>query len=371
MPLYYAILCLLFSVLTALISTPALADDPTSCGFIDESINLGPVRDQFDVGWCFANTAADVLKHAYLGDFGDSQVSSTFVALNYFFTKEFKDKKNINSIFNNSGVAVQAIEYIANNPGRPICLQTVDDKMHQRSTNMSLAQKLDFFREQYNDYQIYIKETNPELRNKALRSLLQNQQKIIQTKGFLSLFDENILLNALAEPTLDEAVMSLLNVACEKESKSITHTIKFNNYFTSTRNSQVVDASNSTYMPKDFSYLDKINKALDNKKIIGFVYKMETVVADKNQKGVHVSSIIGRQYNDKEKKCYYKVRNSWGTNCRRGIIVRTLANGESITEEDISSPPVYEDGIQCDGGNFWLTSDKISQIVEEIFYAGN
>ena len=56
----------LFSAIILSIGVSAYsADNVGSCYFIDKIPEMGPVRDQGNMGWCYANVAADLLGYHY------------------------------------------------------------------------------------------------------------------------------------------------------------------------------------------------------------------------------------------------------------------------------------------------------------------
>lgn len=57
----------------------------------------------------------------------------------------------------------------------------------------------------------------------------------------------------------------------------------------------------------------------------------------------HASSVVGRRWNAEKKTCEYLVRNSWGTDCSQ-----------------------YRKDIDCDRGNFWLSSKELFSSVRQI-----
>lgn len=97
---------------------------------------VGEVRDQKDVGWCFANSGADLLTATYKDSLPvNTQVSSSFVALNFY---RFADKGNANKNlpFRYGGSTFLAINEIAKNSFQNkdfknpyLCLQNVDQRM--------------------------------------------------------------------------------------------------------------------------------------------------------------------------------------------------------------------------------------------------
>jgi hypothetical protein len=67
---------------------PALVQ-AEGCSFRDVSVEIGPVRSQGDIGWCYANAAADLLSFHYRNELHGQPVSALYTAL--LFNDEFYD----------------------------------------------------------------------------------------------------------------------------------------------------------------------------------------------------------------------------------------------------------------------------------------
>jgi hypothetical protein len=359
-------LILLLFVLTSQLS---IAQD---CDEKDLSTNLGPVRDQKDVGWCFANTGADLLLSAYQDDLQSQQISSSYVAMNYFFTEIFKKEKKMDTIFSHGGNIAQSIQIIADSAQKKVCMQLVDEKMLARDNKFypTLSSKLEFYRKLYAQYQEFYRETDPAKRQILGQKLLEKKDGIIALgdQAFLNLYVDQYdkIIEALQQPTLDESVMKLIDVVCADESMAITKFVKFQNYYRGGKNGEVWDSTKRRWANPDFDFLTEINKALDHNKIVGISYNVENVLTQGKPTGPHASSIVGRKLIDGQ--CHYKVRNSWGPDCFTGYTYGNVSQGQDENQvyNNPNSPPLYK--FACEGGNFWLPEDKVKAWVFDITF---
>lgn len=332
------------------------AADPKAleCSEMDESENLGPVRNQMDVGWCFANTGADLLQNAYPEELANVQVSSSFVALQYFFNEVYLKTQKAESVFGSGGHVKTAIQNIVDNYRDQICLQTIDDKFIHSGLKRSLSEKLDFFKDLYNDYQLFYKSTDETFKEKQKNALRSTKDMLIQAKSFLSDYNEKEIIDALRAPTLDLSVMAIIDIVCDKTAKAVKSKVQFKNYYIGGMNGEFWDSLNQVYMSEKFSVSEEINKSLARKKIVGITYNIENVLSNKTQRGPHASAVVGRKYDPKEKKCYFKIRNSWGSDC------------EQYDEKENKYVDIYEPGLNCKKGNFWLSEDQVNDWVYDI-----
>ncbi|MBL7557843.1 MAG: hypothetical protein JNM24_18585 [Bdellovibrionaceae bacterium] len=80
-------------VLTLLSANFVYADqtlDERSCTDVDVSDQLGPIRNQGNIGWCYANVAADLLTFRYQDELQGKQASAGYVAITFNQYTKFK-----------------------------------------------------------------------------------------------------------------------------------------------------------------------------------------------------------------------------------------------------------------------------------------
>lgn len=99
----------------------------SECSPIDLRAKVGPIRDQGNIGWCYANAAADLLSYEYKDQLGGKQASAMYVALNYTDTF-MADIPIIGESFFEGGSSALALKsYAAKND--KVCLQSVEEKV--------------------------------------------------------------------------------------------------------------------------------------------------------------------------------------------------------------------------------------------------
>lgn len=75
-----AILLLLLIFLANITFADQILDEKY-CDEKDLSADFGPVRDQSNIGWCYANVAADMMTYQYKKELSGARVSAGYVAL--------------------------------------------------------------------------------------------------------------------------------------------------------------------------------------------------------------------------------------------------------------------------------------------------
>lgn len=342
---------------------------------------VGEVRDQKDVGWCFANSGADLLTASYRDLLPpNAQVSSSFVALNFYRFAE-RGNENKSLPFRYGGSTFLAIDQISkksfqnkdSNKVPHICLQSVDKRMIlQGVQNTSLEQKFKHFQKIYENFQAYKAENNLDRRTQILNVLENSKAELISKKSFLSDYNHSEIINALNAPTFDEAVVQVLEIVCrdsssEKNSVALNRPIQFEHYYST----YLLDANKTptvwdTVQSKprsDFDYINYINKHLDTQKPVSISYNVENVLFDKKSaSGAHASTVIDRKYENNE--CHYFVRNSWGKKCSENKFVQEYKNGKLSTERKNVS--IYKYQCEEGRGGFWVPETHLKKLILEV-----
>lgn len=379
---FFSFSSLSFTVLVSLSSQGlALPTSESQCRPTPKITELvGEVRDQKDVGWCFANSGADLLTATYKDSLPvNTQVSSSFVALNFY---RFADKGNANKNlpFRYGGSTFLAINEIAKNSFQNkdfknpyLCLQNVDQRMLlQGIQNTSLEQKFKHFQKIYEAFQNYKAENNSERRAEILSSLQSSKTELISKKSFLSEYDHKEVIKALYAPTFDEAVVQVLEIVCrnsefQRNSISIDRAVQFDHYYSTYlldahKTSTIWDVVSHKSRP-EFSYIQYINNILDHQKPVSISYNVENVLSDPTSvTGAHASTITDRKYYNNE--CHYFVRNSWGKKCSENKLVKEFKNGKFSTER--KNLPIYKYECEESRGGFWVPESKLKDLVIEV-----
>lgn len=359
------------------------ANAESSCDPTPEISKLvGEVRNQKDVGWCFANSGADLLTAAYRSEIPEGeQVSGNYVALNYFQSEAKK-----NALENQKGIAFQyggstfrSISLISkpNEMGQfhKLCFQKVDNNMQERGLQtQSLQDKFITFKNIFDLYKKFERATNDQEISDLRKKLHEQERLLINKNSFLKDYDHDEIKAALKEKDLDSAIMKVIDIVCKDSSDSATRnsvTInssrQFEHYYKAQLNdanktSTVWDVVNKKSVPH-FDFINRINQSLNQKKPISISYNVENVLTDMTSvTGPHASTIIDRKM--KNGQCHYFVRNSWGKQCKEKKMVKEIVDNKiSYIRKEV---PIYKYECEEARGGFWIPEDALKKEVIEV-----
>ena len=94
-------------------------------------------------------------------------------------------------------------------------------------------------------------------------------------------------------------------------------------------------------------FVDAIDKQLDKNNVsaIGIQFSM---LSAKNASGLHAVTVVGRRYNEEKKSCEYLLRNSWGLGCSKSLKQDLCAKDHS--------------------GHLWVSRDSLKDNVVNVTY---
>lgn len=291
----------------------ALAFQPTpkaACDTRDLRRFLGPVRNQGDLDWCYANAAADLLQFA-VGS--QEAASATYLALLY------------NHAWEDSPIAVggnvkRTLQEVLNSK-EGYCTQTRENYIFRAQQKTTLKQKLRKFRDLKTAY-----DQKNQLEFEKLYSELSTPGSILNEldkKEFLNLLQnsepENVFVN-FADYTCGEQNKRPINrefVIKELDSGAGADLLRKLHQLLS--QNQIASMSfNATFLRRDVGELND------------FMFR-------------HASVVAGRRWNDKTARCEILVRNSWGATCDP---YRSLVSCD-----------------QTDPGNIWVREEILEQTI--------
>lgn len=321
-----------------------------SCKTRDFNTQLGPIRSQSNVGWCFANTGADLLTFAHkqrLSSDPENQVSAIFTALNYY-NAQLNGGVAYSEVFDHGGFILDAINIIQSKGF--VCPQSLDLLLMNTGYKTQLKEKFVQFKFFYDVYQDYKRTGAEEKKADFLKSI----EKLEKQGTFLSAYNKDKIKSVLEEPTLELATMKMVDVVCENKKISITDIPRFDRI--SRQDSNLYYSSlNRGWVDWSFTFLT-INKILDDFQPVGLVYQVDKVLVEpKMAFGGHASVISGRKIINGE--CHYQIRNSWGPDCTRNAIIDNI-----FTENH----RIYS--YFCDKGTFWVPEKDMNQLIDEIVF---
>jgi len=336
----------LLLVILVSISTHAQAanGNKAQCTNVDLRPEMGPVRDQGDKGWCYANAAADLLSFKHRNELHGQQVSAAYTALTYL-------RSTYGSI--GDGGYVSAAVYASEEFG--ICPRTLEDKVeHQGLSKLTLSQRLDALKAFKIDYDKLVKgDAEATKRWEARYSLYVKNKSIVAQLSRNDLFD--ILDHSTPRTFINEFAKNLckgqVRVPYNKpevvfDSKLMSNPVDVSvpGWLTGQANSSKVHIDPIAWNPlashKDF--VAKIDEQLSQNNIVAIDYFSKFLETDfikhphTARDGMHSSVVVGRRWNTNTNSCDYLIRNSWGSQCWS-----------------------YQVRQNCEAGNIWVPEDVL------------
>lgn len=230
------------------------ASNPSSCFFVDKTAQMGPVRDQGSMGWCYANTTADLIGYHFNIQLTEP-VSAIQIALAYNY--RWQDNP-----LDEAGFVDKALMTAL---APPLLGGAIIGSLDRGFCPASLIEKA------------FIPPDGP-------LHLKSNLNRILKQKNILEASENS---NAV------DYLLRVSNFLC-----------KGSRVYNKSQKLQII----SRY---DGDLMNEVDAALNQDNIVGITYKSGFLVQAVGQS--HASTIIGRRW--KKSQCQYLIRNSWGNNC--------------------------------------------------------
>lgn len=299
-----------------------------SCSTVDLRAEMGPVRSQGDVGWCYANAAADLLSYRYREELKGKQVSAISVALEYNANLFFMDA------WGEGGSSALAVLTYLKSTSRhnSLCLQTADDLVMSRGLKASLGEKLEAFKKLKILFDDYVKDRS------RLQPFVEHWQMLRQSDSVLFTIPKERLFQILAKSDKDSYPMMIKAELCKNRSVTVD-------------SDDVGVGGTSHWLPfvSQNDVIDTINRQLNKRNILGVSYYasiLNSAETPTKRGSEHASVLIGRRWNKDAYRCEYLIRNSWGPRC----------NGYN------------NKNIQCESGNFWISETDLKRTLFSVTY---
>lgn len=343
-----------------------------NCSNVDFSEDLGDPRSQGDIGWCYANAAADLLSYKYRDELKGEKVSAIYMALLYnktYYTDVQKKvgpkiskffKQNVSDGIGEGGFMSLAIHSALK---KGFCPKNLDDQLARHSnSDLSLQKKL--------EKGLSIKIAFDKAQKKYKKGWALGAEPIIkeirEKDNILDDVDNERLYEILRTTTTETFLVTLGDELCKEEK-----------YFP--KKYYLTNWRVAFNKPKDNWYLfNEIDRQLNQKNPIGVMYYM-TFFGGWN-KGVdladaHASVIVGRRWLSagtvlasgevlSKGRCEYKLRNSWG---KYSCNSNNYANPD-FTSLSSSSPQNAVAG--CEKGHIWIDREKYKNYLYGVTYIG-
>lgn len=325
-----------------------------TCTDRDLSTRMGPVRDQGEIGWCYANAAADLVGFK-LNDQLRAPKSAVFTALIYNYHHQ-NDPIFEGGILKHAAEAALKPVWKADGDlerlALGMCPSSVESEALAKTSRAPLRAK---FRTLMDLKKLYDQgRTNPENHRR-----LNERLEVFQREGnILGTIDRAGLLRAFEISTEKTFLLHFADLLCGNQRE-----------YNSNANITVVHRSSETtwtfaapgrpsqkVVGKNNIWAD-IDAELNRNNIVGVNYYQDFLLDGKIPYTLgeyHSSVIVGRRW--KNGSCQYLVRNSWGRAC-----TKTTPNG---TKAPFYSPLVAE----CKDGNLWIEEKHLRGVSDSVVF---
>lgn len=278
--------------------------DKEKCSSVDLSEVFGPLRDQRDIGWCYANVAADLITFKFKNVLNGARVSASYIAIlnNEIF------QKNPNDEVGDVLPALLIAEYFG------VCTGSLEEEFFNTGPHKTLREKINNL--------VYLKDAYDK-RKKNQEYLDVYLQRINQYAQSNSLINK-ISIEELEEILKNSSRKTFPRKLADRICKTNLIKLKMDlngidyNYF-------MINGVFHYQLSKGFAkagkdnLIKKTNYYISNNKPVSVGYN--TSIFDEKgyqsyqTSGGHVSLIVGQRWNDELNQCEFLLRNSWGTNC--------------------------------------------------------
>ncbi len=346
---------LFFSIL---LSYFAQADaDSSGCGYADASAELGDVRSQGNMGWCYANTAADLISFRFRKEWNYKQASANFIAFGYNYKQNSSEPGTY--IFTEGGDIRAAASYASE--FKYSCPRELDNVFIFGGLNLQLKQKLHtaeklkslFDRRNQSaaslkEYEDFISELNEK---KSIITFLMPQFAATQEEAV-----------AAQKASLAKSLSLDLNLAVVDIAKNVCQPYQLPMSLPRDQIRRVHGDVNQYYdkLQKKIVYekpnmLDIIDRELTDGNVVGIDYSINLISPDLKDTDSHASVLVGRSMDKVKGQCMYKIRNSWGKGC--------------VDHWSGTDYQRYNANVKCEeSGHVWVTKANLKAALSGFVY---
>ncbi|MCM2281810.1 MAG: hypothetical protein NDI61_08180 [Bdellovibrionaceae bacterium] len=326
-----------------------------NCTDRDWSDRMGPVRDQGDVGWCYANAAADLLG-AKLNLQTSSPLSAALMALqyNYYYSDDSTAEAGVVAHALEKAMVPRwksqsELELLATG----MCPNSVEAEALQKSHGASLKQKLDALVKLKTDYDK--SRSSPLLLSQFEAKL----DRLAREGSIVGKLERQRLMNTLAKSTPKTFLLYFADLLCGNQ-----------RFYSSSTTTQVVHRARETTwvlsrpgkppleVTTQQDVFEDVDAELNRGNVVAVNYfvdflrdgRSEPYTADE----FHASVIVGRRW--RNNSCQYLVRNSWGPECEQ-------------KDKDGKIRSVYSPlATECRQGNIWVAEKHLRVTTESVSF---
>lgn len=331
----------LFAVLVfATITQADQTIDEQNCSTKDFSASFGPVRDQGNIGWCYANVAADMLTYRYKNELQGRRVSAGYVALAFNEVMWKKPNDDAGDVI----PAVLAAEYFG------VCTTDFEEAALKSGPFETIRDKI-------NNLVLLKTVYDKKKKNPAYRDPFEaHLNRYISSNSLINKISREELEYTLRNSSVRTFPRKLADRICDKDKKKLKFKLDLNFEFFLFEGIKNFIFQKGTDVSKSgkAGIINSINKQISRDKPVAAAYKTNIFYEPgsdyyKNA-GSHVSVLVGRRWNKQSKTCEFLLRNSWGKNCYS------------------YSNPELKGKCDPNTGYVWLSSEILKRSVTEAVY---
>lgn len=283
--------------------------DEHSCSDVNVADQLGPIRDQGNIGWCYANVAADLITFHYQLALHGQQASAGYVALTF---NEYRlHKPNVDA-----GLISPATVFSQFNG---ICPQSFQDEALKNSPFKTIREQIDAlvaFKEEYDKRKTLKLDTS----NFTILDTYRN------SKSYINFFSDQELQDLLDTSTVSNFPRKLAQRLCKSRLIYVRPDLKIRaqtGFIEGWKNFLPNIFKTRKYVPAPLvgraDLIKEIHEELDKDNFVALSYVTRIFYDPTSERykkaGLHASGIVGRRWNKQDKVCEFKLRNSWGKTC--------------------------------------------------------
>ncbi len=278
--------------------------DKGKCPSVDLSEGLGPLRDQRNIGWCYANVAADLIAFKFKNELKGERVSASYIAIlnNEIFQKYPNDE---------AGDVLPAL-FISEYFG--VCTGSLEEEFFNTGPHKTLREKINNL--------VYLKDAYDKRKKNQeyLDAYIQRINQYAQSNSLINKITFEELEEILENSSRRTFPRKLADRICE------SNMIKLKmDFFDTSYNYFIINGlfhfkpSKGLFKSGKDDLIRKTNYYISNHKPVSVGYN--TSIFDEKgyqsyqTSGGHVSLIVGQQWNEESNQCEFLLRNSWGKNC--------------------------------------------------------
>jgi hypothetical protein len=320
------------------------AADIVSCSDKDFSQELGEVRKQGNIGWCYANAAADLISYKFRKQWNGFQASAIWIAFGYNYKQNSSDPGNY--IFTEGGDIGSAIAYAAEYGYS--CPRQFDNIFYNGGYHLEIKEKL----HKAEDIKLLF---DKRLKSPQDLALYQNYIK--------NLRDTDSIIKRLSDAELENALKLDINLAVIEIAKqvcapyrlpmSIDRHADLGRYYKSDKE-YYDDVLKKRIYNSSPPLMEILDRQITNGNAVGIGYTFDLISTDPKDMDGHASVIVGRR--SRGASCQYKIRNSWGPGCSY------VSGGKTY-------PRYGKKVVECvEDGHVWVNAKDLKASLDSITY---